>query len=57
MLSAFAPVVDNQNIHHPATLYQMFPPAQANRILKQWEFHYTPKHASWLNQVEIEFSV
>lgn len=50
-------VVDNLNIHHPANLYEAFPPAEANRILKKLEFHYTPKHASWLNQVEIEFSV
>lgn len=50
-------VVDNLNIHHPASLYETFEPQEANRILKKLEFHYTPKHASWLNQVEIEFSV
>lgn len=50
-------VVDNLNIHHPATLYETFEPQEANRILQKLEFHYTPKHASWLNQVEIEFSV
>jgi hypothetical protein len=50
-------VVDNLNIHHPATLYETFEPQEANRILKKLEFHSTPKHASWLNQVEIEFSV
>lgn len=50
-------VVDNLNIHHPATLYETFAPEEAHRILKRLEFHYTPKHASWLNQVEIEFSV
>jgi hypothetical protein len=50
-------VVDNLNIHHPAALYETFAPEEANRILKKLEFHYTPKHASWLNQVEIEFSV
>lgn len=50
-------VLDNLNIHHPAALYETFPPEEANRILKKLEFHYTPKHASWLNQVEIEFSV
>lgn len=50
-------VVDNLNIHHPAALYETFEPQEANRILKKLEFHYTPKHASWLNQVEIEFSV
>lgn len=50
-------VVDNLNIHHPASLYETFEPQEANRILRKLEFHYTPKHASWLNQVEIEFSV
>lgn len=50
-------VMDNLNIHHPAALYETFEPQEANRILKKLEFHYTPKHASWLNQVEIEFSV
>ena len=50
-------VVDNLNIHHPATLYEAFPPEEASRILKKLEFHYTPKHGIWLNQVEIEFSV
>lgn len=50
-------VLDNLNTHHPATLYEAFEPQEANRILKKLEFHYTPKHASWLNQVEIEFSV
>jgi transposase len=50
-------VVDNLNIHHPAALYETFEPEEANRILKKLAFHYTPKHASWLNQVEIEFFV
>ena len=50
-------VMDNLNIHHPAALYEVFAPEEANRILKKLEFHFTPKHASWLNQVEIEFSV
>ena len=50
-------ILDNLNTHHPATLYENFPAEEANRILKKLEFHYTPKHASWLNQVEIEFSV
>ena len=50
-------VIDNLNTHNPATLYENFPAEEANRILKKLEFHYTPKHASWLNQVEIEFSV
>ena len=50
-------VVDNLNIHHRATRYETFPPDEANGILKKLEFHFTPKHASWLNQVEIEFSL
>lgn len=50
-------VVDNLNIHNPAALYEVYEPTVARRILKKLEFHYTPKHASWLNQVEIELSV
>jgi transposase len=50
-------VVDNLNTHRPAALYETFPPAEANRILKRLEWHYTPKHGSWLNMAEIEFSV
>jgi hypothetical protein len=50
-------VLDNLNTHKPAALYEAFPPAEANRILKRLEFHFTPKHASWLNMAEIEFSV
>ena len=50
-------VVDNLNTHTPAALYETFPPAEAHRILLRLEVHYTPKHGSWLNMVEIEFSV
>jgi hypothetical protein len=50
-------VLDNLNTHTPASLYVAFPPAEARRILNKLEFHYTPKHASWLNMVEIELSV
>jgi len=50
-------VVDNLNTHTPAALYETFPPAEAHRILQRLEFHYTPKHGSWLNMVEIELSV
>jgi DDE superfamily endonuclease len=50
-------VLDNLNIHTPAALYQTFEPAEAQRILQKVEFHYTPKHGSWLNMVEIELSV
>jgi DDE superfamily endonuclease len=47
-------VQDNLSIHCAGALYQAFPPAEARRILRRIEFHYTPKHASWLNMVEIE---
>jgi hypothetical protein len=50
-------VVDNLNIHTPAALYETFEPAEARRIARKLEFHFTPKHASWLNMVEIEIGV
>lgn len=50
-------VLDNLNTHTPAALYQAFPPAEARRIADKLEWHYTPKHGSWLNMAEIEFSV
>jgi len=50
-------VLDNLSTHSPAALYEAFDPAEAFRILKKLEFHYTPKHGSWLNMVEIELSV
>ena len=50
-------VVDNLNTHTSASLYEAFEPSEARRISQKIEFHYTPKHGSWLNQVEIEFSV
>jgi len=50
-------VLDNLNIHSPTSLYTAFAPAEALRILQKLEFHYTPKHGSWLNMVEIELSV
>lgn len=50
-------VVDNLNIHHPACLYEQFPPEEARRIAERIEWHYTPEHASWLNIAEIELSV
>lgn len=49
--------LDNLNTHQPASLYEAFPPAEARRLLKKLEFHYTPKHGSWLNMAEIEWSV
>ena len=50
-------VLDNLNTHRAASLYETFPAAKARRIAKRLEFHYTPKHGSWLNMAEIEFSV
>jgi hypothetical protein len=50
-------VLDNLNTHTPASLYEAFAPAEAKRILDRLEFHYTPKHGSWLNMVEIEIGV
>jgi transposase len=50
-------VLDNLSTHSAAALYEAFPPQEARRILKRLEFHYTPKHASWLNMVEIEIGV
>ena len=50
-------IQDNLNTHNPAFLYQVFEPAEAKRILNKLEFHFTPKHGSWLNMAEIEFSV
>jgi hypothetical protein len=50
-------VLDNLNIHNPAFLYEVFEPQEAKRILDKIEFIYTPKHGSWLNMAEIEFSV
>ncbi|MDA1220355.1 MAG: IS630 family transposase, partial [Chloroflexi bacterium] len=50
-------VLDNLNTHKPASLYQTFEPEESRRVIKRLEFHYTPKHGSWLNMAEIEFSV
>ena len=50
-------VLDNLNTHRFAALYQAFEPAEARRIARRLEFHYTPKHGSWLNMAEIELSV
>ncbi len=50
-------VLDNLNTHTGAALYEAFAPAEARRILERLAFHYTPKHGSWLNQMEIEWSV
>jgi hypothetical protein len=50
-------VQDNLNTHTPAALYETFPPAEARRILQRLEFHYAPKHVSWLNMAEIEIAI
>jgi transposase len=50
-------VQDNLSTHTPAALYAAFAPAEAKRIWDRLEFHYTPKHGSWLNMAEIELSV
>lgn len=50
-------VMDNLNTHKAASLYKAYPPAEARRIIKRLELHYTPKHGSWLNMAEIELNV
>jgi transposase len=50
-------VMDNLSTHTASAVYQTFPAAEARRILRRLEFHYTPRHASWLNMVEIEIGV
>ncbi len=50
-------VLDNLNIHSPASLYETFAPAEAKRLADKLEIHYTPRHGSWLNMAEIELSI
>jgi len=50
-------VLDNLNTHKPGSLYQTFEAAEARRIIKCLELHFTPNHGSWLNMAEIEFSI
>ncbi len=50
-------IQDNLNTHSPASLYQAFPPTEARRLAERFEWHYTPKHGSWLNIAECELSV
>ena len=50
-------VQDNLSTHKPASLYEAFPPAEARRLAKRFEWHYTPKHGSWLDMAESELSV
>lgn len=49
-------VLDNLNTHSPASFYEAFAPEEARRLAARFEFHYTPKHGSWLNIAEIELS-
>jgi hypothetical protein len=50
-------VQDNLNTHVPASLYEAFPPDEARRLALRFEWHYTPKHGSWLNMAESELGV
>jgi hypothetical protein len=50
-------VEDNLNTHSPASLYEAFDPAEAKRLTDRFEFHYTPKHGSWLDMAEIELGI
>ncbi|MFR4453896.1 MAG: IS630 family transposase [Blautia hansenii] len=50
-------VMDNLNTHKPASLYKKYPAAEARRLIKRLEIHYTPKHGSWLDIAEIELNV
>ena len=50
-------VQDNLNIHSKASLYEAFPAAEARRLVERFEWHYTPKHGSWLNLAESELGV
>ena len=50
-------VTDNLNTHSPASLYKAFQPEEARRLAKRFQWHYTPKHGSWLDMAEIEIGV
>lgn len=50
-------VMDNLNTHNASAFYETFSPEQARRLARRFEFHYTPKHGSWLNMAEIELAV
>lgn len=49
-------VLDNLNVHTPAVLYEAFAPTEARRIARKLDFHYTPKHGSWLNMDELDLA-
>ena len=50
-------VTDNLNTHFPSSLYKAFPAEEARRLAERFEWHYTPKHGSWLDMAEIEIGV
>lgn len=50
-------ILDNLNTHGPGSMYEAFEPEEARRLVGKLEFHYTPKHGSWLNMAEIELSI
>lgn len=50
-------VLDNLNTHSPAAFYESFPPEEARRLTTRFDFHYTPKHGSWLNMAELEIGI
>jgi hypothetical protein len=50
-------VEDNLNTHTPASLYETFEPSEARRLAERFEFHYTPKHGSWLDMAELELGI
>jgi hypothetical protein len=50
-------VEDNLNTHTPASLYETFEPSEARRLTERFEFHYTPKHGSWLDMAELELGI
>jgi DDE superfamily endonuclease len=49
-------VLDNLNTHSPSAFYETFEPEEARRLVERFEFHFTPRHGSWLNMAEIELS-
>jgi DDE superfamily endonuclease len=57
MVSKIVFVQDNLSTHPPASLYQVFPAAEARRLVERFEWHYTPKHGSWLDMAEAELGV
>ena len=57
MLHHDTSIVKRSNTHKPSSLYEAFAPAEARRLLERIQWHYTPKHGSWLDMAEIELSV